>query len=114
MDIDVSEAIESVRTELRDVEVRLSGRVDALSGRIDVVSGRIEALSGRIDGSELTLRGEMALMRVELRDEFRDGLAQNRRHAEVLIEAVRDDIRIVAEGVAALTAKVDALGGRSH
>jgi len=56
----------------------------------------------------------MADMREDLQSEFRDGLAENRRHAEVLFEAVRDNIRIVAEGVAVLTAKVDALNGRGH
>ena len=73
MDIETSQALEDVRTDLRDVEVRISAEMK------------------------------------DLRSEFRDGLAQNRRHAEVLAEAVRDDIRVVAEGVAALTAKVDSL-----
>jgi hypothetical protein len=51
----------------------------------------------------------MRTMRDELRAGFRDGLAENRRHTNVLFESLRDDIRIVAEGVAALSAKVDAL-----
>ena len=93
MDIETGEAIDGLRTDLRDVEVRLSTR---------------------IDGLRTELRAEMAHMRAELRSEFRDGLAENRRHADVLVEAVRDDIRMVAEGVAALTGKVEALGGRGR
>jgi len=56
-------------------------------------SEAIEQLGQRIDAVELSLRHE-----------FRAGLAENRRHAEVLIESVRDDIRMLAEGFATLTA----------
>jgi hypothetical protein len=60
-------------------------------------SEAIEQLGQRIDAVELSLRHE-----------FRAGLAENRRHAEVLIESLRDDIRMLAEGFATLTAKLDA------
>jgi len=59
-------------------------------------SEAIEHLGQRIDAVELSLRYE-----------FRAGLAENRRHAEVLIESVRDDIRMLAEGFATLTARLD-------
>jgi hypothetical protein len=35
--------------------------------------------------------------------------AELMRHAMVLTESVRDDVRIVAEGLAAVSAKIDAL-----
>ena len=41
-----------------------------------------------------------------LRSEF-GPLARTRRHAEVLFESLQDDIRILAEGFATLTAKLD-------
>ena len=55
-----------------------------------------------------------------LRTEIRDGLAENRRHTEqlfeqsnrrtdVLIGSVRDDIRLLAEGFASISEKVDTL-----
>ena len=59
-------------------------------------SEAIEQLGQRIDALEGSLRTE-----------FRAGLAENRRHAEVLIESLRDDIRMLAEGFATLTAKLD-------
>jgi hypothetical protein len=68
-----------------------------------------DELRGEMGQTRDELRGQMGEMRGELRQEFRDGLAENRRHSAMLFESVRDDIRIVAEGVAALTAKVDAL-----
>jgi hypothetical protein len=60
----------------------------------------IEQLGDRIDALEGSLRSE-----------FRAGLAENRRHAEVLIESLRDDIRMLAEGFATLTAKLDSRHG---
>jgi hypothetical protein len=59
-------------------------------------SEAIEQLGQQIDALDASLRTE-----------FRAGLAENRRHAEVLIEGLRDDIRILAEGFATLSAKLD-------
>jgi len=87
---------------------RLSDRIDHLevSLRSEMVSMR-DALRGEMVGTREELRVEMVGMRDELRSEFRAGLAENRRHAEILVESVRDDIRLVAEGVAHLAVKLD-------
>ena len=53
------------------------------------------------------LRDEMRELRMQLRAEFLDRLDTNRRHADIQFESLRDDIRIVAEGVAALAVKID-------
>jgi hypothetical protein len=77
-------------------------------------SGAIEQLGRRIDALEGSLRGEFGSLRSEfgsLRSEVRAGLAENRRHAEVLFESLRDDIRMLAEGFATLTAKLDSRHG---
>ncbi len=66
-------------------------------------------LGGEIRHVETALRGEMHTIRDELRGELGAGLAESRRHAEVLTESLRDDIRIVAEGVAVISEKLDAL-----
>jgi len=76
-------------------------------------SAAIERLSERIDALDVSLRGEMvklgAELRAELRGEFREGLAENRRHAQVLFETLRDDIRILAEEFATVSMKLDSL-----
>ncbi len=59
-------------------------------------SGAIEQLGQRIDALDMSLRNE-----------FRAGLAENRRHTEVLIESLRDDIRILADGFATLSMRLD-------
>ena len=76
-------------------------------------AGAIERLSERIDSLESSFRAELrsglAEVRAELRGEFQSGLAEVRRHAVMLNEATRDDIRLVAEAVAAIAVKIDSL-----
>jgi hypothetical protein len=59
MDIETSEAIETLRGDLRHLEDALGGRIDALGGRIDDVDSKIDGvearLSSRIDGVEARL-----------------------------------------------------------
>jgi hypothetical protein len=38
---------------------------------------------------------------------LRSDCAETRRHAEMLVESLKDDIRILAEGFATLSAKLD-------
>ena len=84
-------------------------------------SEAIEQLGQRIDALEGSLRGEFGSLQTKfgflqsefgsLRSDVRDGLAENRRHTEVLFESLRDDIRMLAEGFATLTAKLDSRHG---
>ena len=80
----------------------------------------IEHVNARIDAFEMALRGEFRRGLSELCEEFRDlhselrselhsELADVRRHAVMLNESTRDDIRLVAEAVAVLTNKIDSL-----
>ena len=65
--------------------------------RIDVTTSRaLERISVRIDALERSLRSG-----------FSEGLAENRRHSDALFKSLRDDIRMIAEGVVALDAKFD-------
>lgn len=87
MDVETTNALEGLRSDVQAVRVDLRAEMQDLRSE---------------------LRGETE----QLRTEVREGLADNRRHAEILTESLRDDIRIVAEGVVALVAKVDALARR--
>jgi len=72
----------------------------------------IVRLSERVDTLDASLRQEIADLRLELRDglaELHGGLAESRRHAVMLNESTREDIRFVAEAVANLTVKIDSL-----
>ena len=59
-------------------------------------SEAIEQLGRRIDALETSLNNA-----------FRAGLAENRRHTEILVESLRDDIRILADGFATLSMRLD-------
>ena len=63
----------------------------------------------RITGVEDALRGEMRELREEMRREMWEMREELKRHAMVLTDSVRDDIRIVADGLATVSAKLDAL-----
>jgi hypothetical protein len=65
----------------------------------------IVRLSERVDTLDTSLRQEITDLRIELRE----GLAESRRHAVMLNESTREDIRFVAEAVANLTVKIDSL-----
>jgi hypothetical protein len=58
----------------------------------------VEHINARIDALEASLRAEI-----------RDSLEESKRHAQVLHESVRDDIRILAEGFAVISTKLDSL-----
>ena len=97
MDVETAEALD-----------RLGSRIEGLG--VDVGSGTRELANElRDEMRDLAneLRDEMRELRMQLRAEFLDRLDTNRRHADIQFESLRDDIRIVAEGVAALAVKID-------
>ena len=53
------------------------------------------------------LRTELRQMTSVLRSEVREGLAENRRYLEVVTESLHDDIRLIAEGLVSLDAKIE-------
>ena len=55
---------------------------------------------------------EQILPTLATKDDLREAFVTARRHADVRLEDVRDDIRKVAEGVAALTTVVQSMGAR--
>lgn len=57
----------------------------------------------RINDGLAGVRAEIA----DLRTEIREGVAEAKRYAQILHEDLKDDIRIVAEGVAHLSARRD-------
>jgi hypothetical protein len=62
-------------------------------------------LGQRITAVEDALRGEAR----GLREEMREMRGELMRQAMVLTDSIRDDIRVVAEGLAMVSAKLDAL-----
>jgi len=98
------------------MDVETSGAIEQLGRRIDALEGSLRGeFRAGLDALGGSLRGEfragLDALEGSLHAEFRTGLAENRRHAEVLFESLRDDIRMLAEGFATLTAKLDSRHG---
>ena len=90
------------------MDVETASALERVTERIDALEHRIERL--RTDVSEGFV--DARLRDERLRAEVSEGLADARRHAVMLNENTRDDIRLVAEAVAVLAVKVDALDSR--
>lgn len=85
MDVETSTAIEQLGERIDGVERSLTKRMDSVE----------QSLTKRIDSVGNEIR--------ELRDEMNTGF----RRVDIQFEAIRDDIRMLAEGVAHLAAKID-------
>ena len=90
MDRETRAAIRSVRTEVTSV------RAEVGSLRVEVGSIRNEVTSLR---TEVTSLGKAVT----------SGDLQVRRHMDVLFESLRDDIRLLADGLVSLDAKVESM-----
>jgi hypothetical protein len=87
MDTETSEVFATFRGDIQRVETRLQ----QVETRLQRAETRLEA---RIDATAQELRRE---------------IVDTRRHLEVLIAGLRDDVRLIAEGLVVVGAKVDRL-----
>jgi hypothetical protein len=112
MDTETAEAIDTLRIDIRRVETTLTAeirRVDtSLNSLATEMRGGDAALSAEIGRVETSLTAEMRTGDAALRAEMRDLHEASQRHADVLYESLHDDIRMLAEAVVALNAKIDA------
>jgi len=125
MDVETALAIERVTERIEALDAFVRRGLDDLRGEFTDLRGEFTDLRGEftnLRGEYTDLRGEFTDLRGEftdLRGEFEgfrgelDGLREEirevRRHAVVLNESTREDIRFVAEAVAALAVKIDSL-----
>jgi archaellum component FlaC len=76
----------------------------------------LERIIERVDALDTSLGGKIVAFHDELRQEtrqdisaLRESVAEVRRHAVILNESTREDVRFVAEAVADLSVKIDSL-----
>jgi hypothetical protein len=122
MDVETSEAIEGLSNRVDALGFDLRGEIatQGVSLRAEIAQQGAELRAGMAaqtaqlraemaaQGAEL--RSEMTGIRVDVRGEIQrlaERVEDNRRHADIQFESIRDDIRIVAEGVATLAVKLD-------
>jgi hypothetical protein len=75
------------------MDVETTEAINGLRGDMQRMDADMQRMDATVQGFEAALR---------------EGLAENRRFTQILAESLRDDIRIVAEGLVALDAKLDA------
>jgi hypothetical protein len=99
VDVETASALERVAGRIDTLETAVRGDIAGLDTRVDRLDGRFDKLEIRFDKLEARFDKFETSIRAEIEDV--------RRHAVVLNESTRDDIRMVAEAVAVLTVKVD-------
>jgi phage host-nuclease inhibitor protein Gam len=95
MDVDTAEAIDTLRVDIRRVEREVVRVETSLSARIDHVE---TSLTAKIENVEASLTSTMHALNEDAK-----------RHTDMRVEDVRDDIRLLAEGFASLSATVESL-----
>ena len=101
MDVETAEAIDRLGDRIDAVHLSLGSEVADV--RTDMAALQTDVTALRSDLTEL--RTDVASLRAELHQGLEDG----RRYALMLNESTAHDIRLVAEGVAALAVKIDSL-----
>ena len=99
MDVETAEVIDTLRTDNRRVEIALTERIDSVEN----------SLTARIDGVEGSLTHKIEHVESSLTARMHELHEDAKRHSDVQIESVRDDIRMLAEGFATLSVEVRSL-----
>jgi len=108
MDVETAEALDRLGSRIEGLGVDVGSGTRELANELrDEMRDLANELRDEMRDLANELRDEMRELRMQLRAEFLDRLDTNRRHADIQFESLRDDIRIVAEGVAALAVKID-------
>ena len=98
MDAETFDAIDSLRNEIRRLGTSVNARFDTVESRFDSLDSRFDTLESRFDTLESSLAARID-----------DAKADMKRHFDIVAESTHDDVRIIAEGLVALNAKVDAM-----
>ncbi len=79
-----------------------------IKNEFGVVRADIQMVRGDFQEVDARLSTEIRRVETAFRQEIREEGIATRRHFDVIAESLRDDIRIIAEGLIALDAKVEA------
>ena len=95
MDVETAEAVDTLRTDIRRVEREVVRVETSLTAKIEHVE---TSLTAKIEHVETSLTAKMH----ELNEDAK-------RHKDVRLESMHDDIRLLAENLASLSVQVIAL-----
>ena len=110
LDIETAEVVDTLRTDIRRVERSLTGEMNRVETSLTARINSVEAtLNAKIEHVETSLNGRLEHVGKSLTAKMYELNEDAKRHADVRLESMHHDIRLLAEGVVALSAKVDAL-----
>jgi hypothetical protein len=100
MDPDVSDAIDSLRSELRErgasVNLRFETLEERMNARFANVDARFAALEERMNARFAKVDARFGALEASLISRIDAPAADTRRYFDIVIESLRDGIRIVA------------------
>jgi len=113
MDIETAEVVETLRADIHRVEHEVVRVETSLIARIDHVETSLNAkiehvetsLSAKIEHVETSLNAKIDGVETSLTSK----MDEHKRHTDVRLESMHDDIRMLAEHVVTLSSKVDSL-----
>jgi len=97
--------LDSLDTKLGDSVDRLDAKFDRLDAKFDGLDAKVDAAVGRLD-----TKIDSAVERLDTKIDTQTD--ETKRHAMVLFEATRGEIRQVADVVASMNEKLDRVTGR--
>ena len=119
MDAETFDAIDSLRNEIRRLGTSVNARFDTVESRFDTLESRFDPRDSRLDTLESrfdilesrfdSLDSRFDTLESSLAARIDDAKADMKRHFDIVAESTHDDVRIIAEGLVALNAKVDAM-----
>jgi phage-related minor tail protein len=94
------------------VETTLTARIERVETTLTAKIERVETtLTAKIERVETTLTAKIEHVETSLTATMHELNEETKRHSDVQFESVRDDIRMLAEGFATLSARLDSRRG---
>ena len=106
MDVETAEAVDTLRADIGQVGREVVRVETSLTARVEHVE---TSLTAKIEHVETSLTAKIEQVESSLTAKMRELNEDAKRHTDVRIEDVRDDIRLLAEGFASLSATVESL-----
>jgi phage host-nuclease inhibitor protein Gam len=106
MDIETAEAVETLRSDIHRVEREVVRVETSLTARIEHVE---TSLTARVELVETSLTVKIKQVETSLTAKMSELNEDAKRHTDVRLESMRDDIRLLAEGFASLSVEVRSL-----
>ena len=126
MDVETAEAVDTLRNDIHRVdrqvarvETSLTGEIARVETSLTAEIARVEtsltaeitrvetSLTAKIDGVATSLTAKIDGVETSLTAKMHELNEDTRRHTDVQFESLRDDIRLLAEHLVSLDAKVD-------